>query len=205
MTEYEKMKAGLLYNCFDEELADKRLKVRKLLEEFNRLTMDEEDRKQEILDEVLNSHGKNTWIEPPLRMDYGCHTSVGDNFYMNFDGIILDVCDVTIGDNVLIGPRVSIVPPMHPLVAEERKTRVVNGKYKDSEYGKPIVIGNNVWIATGAIICGGVTIGDDVVIGAGSVVTRDIPSGYVAYGNPCKPRRKITDADRMFAAQGIKE
>ena len=128
------------------------------------------------------------WIEPPFRCDYGFHIFLGSGFYANYDCIILDVCPVTIGERVLLGPRVGIYTAAHPLDAAVRAT--------GAEYGAPVTIGDDVWVGGNAVICPGVTIGTGSVIGAGSVVTRDIPPGVVAAGNPCRVLRPIGPADR---------
>ena len=204
MSEFEKMVKGLLYNSSDEDLIERRVKARLLVEKFNQSSVVDLKERTKILDELIPNHGKNIYIEPTLRVEYGENIKVGDNFFMNFDGQILDVCPVTMGDNVFIGARVTIATPVHPLVASERNTRFIEGKPISLEYAKPVTIGNDVWIASSVTICGGVNIGNNVVIGAGSVVTRDIPDGYFACGVPCRPQRKITEADKMFAKQGIK-
>ena len=204
MSEFEKMVKGLLYNSSDEDLIERRVKARLLVEKFNQSSVVDLKERTKIVDELIPNHGKNIYIEPNLRVEYGENIKVGDNFFMNFDGQILDVCPVTMGDNVFIGARVTIATPVHPLVASERNTRFIEGKPISLEYAKPVTIGNDVWIASSVTICGGVNIGNNVVIGAGSVVTRDIPDGYFACGVPCRPQRKITEADKMFAKQGIK-
>ena len=204
MTEFEKMVAGLLYNSSDEGLMELRKKARLLSERFNSSSIANLEERQAILDEMIPNHGKNIYIEPNIRIEYGTNISVGDNFFMNFDGQIMDVCPVKMGDNVFIGARVTIATPVHPLLPEERNLKMDGDKIVRSlEYAKPVTIGDNVWIASGVTICGGVKIGNNVVIGAGSVVTRDIPDGYLAYGVPCRAQRKITEKDRMFPSQGI--
>lgn len=203
MREFEKMIKGLIYNSSDADLMQRREKARVLVEKFNNTSIVDLKERTNILDKLIPNHGKNIYIEPNLRVEYGSNISVGDNFFMNFDGQILDVCPVEMGDNVYIGARVTLATPVHPLVASERKPQIVNGEMLTLEYAKPIKIENNVWIASSVTVCGGVTIGEGAVIGAGSVVTRDIPAGYFACGVPCKPKRKITDADKMFASQGI--
>ena len=127
-------------------------------------------------------------IEPPFRCDYGSNILIGDNFYANFDCIILDVCPVTIGDNVLFGPRVCLFTASHPVDP--------SGRSSGLEFGKPISIGNDVWIGGGALINPGVTIGNASIIGAGAVVTRDIPDHVIAAGNPCRVVRPVTGEDR---------
>lgn len=203
MSEFEKMIKGLIYNSSDEDLLKRREKARLLTEKFNNSSIVDLKERTKIIDELIPKHGKNIYIEPSLRVEYGENITVGDNFFMNFDGQILDVCPVKMGDNVYIGARVTIATPVHPLVASERIPQYKDGEMLTLEYAKPITIGDNTWIASSVTICGGVNIGKDVVIGAGSVVTRDIPDGYFACGVPCKIKRKITDADKMFASQGI--
>lgn len=186
MTEKERMLSGKLYIAKDEELTIMNRKKNILLKEFNDIL--DYDRRSEIIKELFGKVGKNYYIEPPLRMDYGCNTYIGDNFYANCELIILDVNKVTIGNNVFIGPRVNIFTAAHPVWAPIRN--------KQLEFGKEIKIGNDVWIGGNTTINPGVTIGDDVVIGSGSVVTKDIPSHVVAAGNPCKVIRKITEDDK---------
>ena len=198
MTEREKMVSGQLYNPTDAELMALRKKVRQACIEFNRSNEDETQRRYELLHSVLKSHKKDFYFEPNIRFDYGCNTSVGENFFANYNCTILDVAPVTIGDNVMFGPNVTIATPVHPLVADERAIQQFPDGVYDLEYAKPITICDGVWLASGGIVHGGVTIGKNSVIGSGSVVTRDIPEGVVAVGNPCKVLRKITDADRMF-------
>ena len=123
---------------------------------------------------------------------------------MNFDGQLLDVCPIHIGNDVMLGARVTIATPVHPLLAEERRQFQKDGRWTTYEYAKPVVIEDDVWVASSVTICGGVHIGKGAVIGAGSVVTRDIPAGYFACGVPCKPKRKVEESDRMFPSQGIK-
>ena len=198
MTEREKMLAGQLYNPTDPELATLSKKARQVCIEYNKTTEDEKDKRYELLHSLLKSHKKNFYVEPNIRFDYGCNTSIGENFYANFNSVILDVAPVTIGDNVMFGPNVTIATPVHPLVADERIMQQYPDGLHDLEYAKPITICDNVWLASGVIVNGGVTIGKDSVIGSGSVVTRDIPEGVIAVGNPCRVLRKITDKDRMF-------
>ena len=203
MREYEKMVKGLLYNSSDEDLMKRREKARLLIEKFNNSSILDLKERIKILEEAIPNHGKNMYVEPNLRIEYGTNITVGDNFFMNFDGQIMDVCPVVIGDNVFIGARVTIATPVHPLCPSERNTHFIDGKPISLEYAKPITIKNNVWIASSVTICGGVTIGEGAVIGAGSVVTRDIPAGYFACGVPCKAVRKITEKDNMYESQGI--
>lgn len=197
MTEREKMVAGKLYNPTDKELEKLKAKVRQACIEYNRSNEDEQQKRYELLHSVLKSHKKNFYFEPNIRFDYGCNTSIGENFFANFNCTILDVCPVTIGDNVMFGPNVTIATPMHPIIGEERFISEHEDGLYDLEYAKPITIGNGVWLASGVIVNGGVTIGDNAVIGSGSVVTKDIPANVIAVGNPCRVLREITEKDSI--------
>lgn len=177
MTEKEKMLNGELYDPLDEELLSDRKKAKELCREFNLIETDKTYRKKEILKELFGKD-YNCFIEPNFFCDYGYNITLGENFYANHNCVILDVNQVTIGDNVMLGPHVQIYTATHPLPFKQRNS----GK----ELGLPITIGDNVWIGGGAIINPDVTIGDNTVIGAGSVVTKDIPADVFAAGNPCK-------------------
>ena len=197
MTEREKMLAGMLYDPSDTELAELRKKAHALSTRYNMLTEDDPERGK-IVSELVPNMGKRGFVQGPVQFDYGVFTEIGDNFYANFNLTVLDCCKVTIGDNVMIGPNVSILTPVHPLCWQDRNMRFKpDGSPYDLEYAKPITIGSNCWIAGNVTICGGVTIGSGCVIGAGSVVTRDIPKNSLAVGNPCRVIREITEADRM--------
>ena len=199
MTEKEKMLKGLIYDPSDPELSKLREIAHDLSLEYNMLKDGEGEKKVAILKKLLGGMGKNVYIQGPIQFDYGCNTYFGDNCYANFNFTVLDVCEVRIGHDVLIGPNVSILTPLHPLVKDERRIRERDdGEWYDYEYGKPVTIKDNVWIASNVIVLPGVTIGEGCVIGAGSVVSKDIPDGYLAYGNPCKPIRIITDKDRLL-------
>lgn len=188
MTEQERMLAGELYLAGDEALLKARRRARELTRTLSTLPVGAEEEQLRILRELLGSTGETLWIEPPFSCDYGKNIHVGENFYANFDCILLDVCPITLGDNVLLGPRVSIFAASHPLDAATRASGL--------ECGRPVRVGNDVWIGGNTVINPGVTIGDDVIIGSGSVVTKDIPSGVIAAGNPCKVLRPITQEDR---------
>lgn len=190
MTEKEKMLAGKLYMAQDKELKQDSLKSRKLTRLFNATTEEELDYRTTLLKKLFESTGENIYIEPPFRCDYGCHISIGENFYANYDCIIIDVCKVKIGNNVFFGPRVGIYTAGHPIDAQIRNTYL--------EFGKPITIGNNVWVGGNTVINPGVIIGNNVVIGSGSVVTKCIPDNVIAAGNPCKVLREITDEDKLY-------
>lgn len=198
MSEKEKMLAGMLYDASDPELVELLVKARKLARRYNMTDEDEVDKKEAILRELLPNSENLPGMQAPIWFDYGCNTTFGKFCATNFNFTCLDVCPVHIGDNVLIGPNVTIATPMHPLVAEERNVRQrEDGSYYTLEYAKPITIGDSCWLAANVTVCGGVTIGEGCVIGAGSIVTRDIPPHSLAAGNPCRVIRTITDEDRI--------
>jgi len=180
MTEKEKMLAGKLYCANDSELLAGKKRAQKLFRLYNGSTEDDTVYRQILLTELLGGLGENCCIEPPFRVDYGFNIFLGKNFYANFDCIILDVCKVSIGDNVMLGPRVGIYTAGHPTDPAIRMS--------GQEFGQPITIGNNVWIGGNSVILPGVTIGDNAVIGAGSIVTKDVPGNSIAVGNPCRPK-----------------
>ncbi len=199
MTEKEKMIAGKLYDPSDKELATLRTKAHNLSQDYNKTYETEEERRKEILDELVPNRKEGVYLQGPVQFDYGVFTTIGENTYANFNFTVLDCAPVNIGDNVFFGPNVSILTPMHPFCFDERNMyKKEDGSLANREYAKPITIGSNCWIAGNVTICGGVTIGEGSVIGAGSVVTKDIPSGVLAVGVPCKVIREITDEDRMM-------
>ena len=181
-TELQKMLDGELYDASDAQLTAMRARARQLLFQYNQLTAASRESKMAILQQLLG-RSLNANIEPPFYCDYGRHILAGENFYMNFNCVILDCARVTIGNNVQFGPSVQVYTAYHPLKASER--------IKGPELAAPIVIGDNVWIGGGAIICPNVTIGQNTTIGAGSVVTRSIPEGVFAAGNPCRVIKTI--------------
>ncbi|MFO7321926.1 MAG: sugar O-acetyltransferase [Chloroflexota bacterium] len=180
LSEREKMLRGDLYNAQDPELTEMRKRARKLLRALNASA---EEERLEIMAQLLGAMGEGTWIEPPFFCDYGTHITLGKNVFFNFNCVVLDVAHVEIGDNVLFGPNVQIYTATHPIDAETRRTGL--------ELGKPIRIGSDVWVGGSAIILPGVTIGSRTVIGAGSVVTRDLPDDVFAAGNPCRVIRQL--------------
>ncbi len=188
-TEKQKMLAGEAYDAWDEELYSERIACRKTLQQLNNSLPDSEEWRAAI--DALIPDSEGAFLEPPFRCDYGSNIKLGKNFYANFNCIVLDVAEVTIGDNVLFAPNVQIYTAGHPL---DVKGRVVEGV----EFGLPITIGDNVWVGGGAIVCPGVTIGENSVIGAGSVVTKDIPSNVVAAGNPCRVIKSIEQSSNML-------
>lgn len=198
MTEQEKMLAGKLYDPTDEVLSRLRMKAHRLSQDYNRLYDDEEAERVRILKELLPNCGTGSYLQGPIYFDYGVFTSIGKNSFANFNFTVLDTCPVRIGDNVFFGPNCTLATPMHPLRYQERNMkRKPDGTLYDDEYGRPITIESNCWIASNVVVVGGVTIGEGSVIGAGSVVTKDVPPHSLAVGNPCKVIRRITEADAM--------
>jgi maltose O-acetyltransferase len=177
-SEKEKMLAGELYNASDSELTSERLKARVYCKTYNDSTEEQILLRKEILRKLIGGYRKGLMIEPPFHCDYGSNITVGEKVYFNFNCVVLDVNEVTIGDNVLFGPGVQIYTASHPMDYKAR------AEWKES--GKPISIGSDTWVGGGTIICPGVTIGARSVIGAGSVVIKDIPADSFAAGNPCK-------------------
>lgn len=198
MTEKEKMLAGKIYDPNDGELAAIRRNAHNLSKRYNDTFEDETEKRAEILNELLPDKGEGTYLQGPVYFDYGVFTKVGKNFFANFNLTVLDVCPVTIGDDVFVGPNVSILTPKHPLCHEDRNAyKSADGYITDKEYGAPITIGDNCWIAGNVTILAGAKIGSGCVIGAGSVVTGEIPPDSLAYGNPCRAVRKITAKDKL--------
>ena len=196
MTEFEKMTAGKIYDPSDKELATLRTKAHILCQEYN-LIPETDERRGEII-RAMGIVGDSFYFQGPIQFDYGCLTSVGKNFYANSNFTCVACSPVKIGDDVFVGPNVSILTPIHPLRWQDRNQYAKpDGTSTDKEYAKPITIGNNCWIAGNVTICGGVTIGDGCVIGAGSVVTRDIPPNSLAMGVPCRVVREITQEDSL--------
>lgn len=182
MSERDKMIAGELYDPMDEELVTARTRARNLGQLLNASAEADADTRRRIVTELFGAGGDTVWMQPPFYCDYGANIELGERVFFNFNCIVLDVCPVRIGSFTLFGPSVQILTPMHPWNAAERRHK---------EFGKPIEIGSDVWVGGGAIILPGVRIGARAVIGAGSVVSRDIPDGMFAAGNPCRVVREI--------------
>lgn len=182
-TEKQKMLNGSLYNASDPALLEGRRNARLLCKQLNQIAGGDKDLIQQVLKELIPNQGTALTIEPPFFCDYGSNIYAGNNVYFNYNCIVLDVMKVTIGSNTLFGPSVQIYAATHPMNWEERAS--------GAEFGKPVSIGSDVWVGGGAIICPGVTIGNRCVIGAGSVVTRDIPDDCFAAGNPCRKIKSI--------------
>ena len=187
MSDWERMVSGEIYYPGDEELWKARCRAKALCRQYNDAPPEDDKARDEILHQLLGSVGKDCWIEPTFRCDYGVNITVGDYFFANYDCIFLDIAPITIGSNVMIAPRVCLYTAGHPISASVRNTGL--------EFGAPITIGDNVWIGGGVTVCPGVTIGAGSIIAAGAVVTRDVPPGVVAGGNPCRVLRPITEAD----------
>ena len=189
MTAWEKLQAGEQYNDFDPELFQRRIAAKKLFWAYNRTEDEETERRRELMEQLFRSVGEDVWIEPDFRCEFGKNISIGDQVYINFGCIILDCAPVSIGSHCLLGPNIGIYPVNHAIDPEERAAGGCQGK--------PVHIGENVWLGGDVTILPGVTIGEGTTIGAGSVVTKDIPAGVVAAGNPCRVLRPITEKDSI--------
>ncbi|KAA2223549.1 sugar O-acetyltransferase [Chryseobacterium sediminis] len=186
MTEKEKCAAGLLYNAnYDKELIQERIACKDLCQEYNGLRNSDTEGRDELLRRIIGSIKENICIEPNFWCDYGYNIKVGENFYANHNLVILDCAKVEFGDNVFIGPNCSFYTAGHPLDTKQRNEGL--------EYANPIKVGDNVWLGGNVVVLPGVSIGNNSVIGAGSIVTKDIPDHVVAVGNPCKVVKKITE------------
>ena len=184
MTEKEKRDQNMLYDAnYDKTIEEERLKIKDLCFKYNNIEPSKRQERTKLIKEILGKTKENIIIESNFYCDYGYNIFVGENFYMNHNCVILDAAKVEFGDNVFIGPNCSFFTAGHPIEVEK--------KNKGLEYAKPIKIGNNVWFGGNVSVLPGVTIGNNITIGAGSVVTKDIPDNVVAYGNPCKIARRI--------------
>jgi maltose O-acetyltransferase len=181
----EQMLAGELYDAFDQSLVEARERVRDLCHELNATRERDRERRRALLKQMFGQGGDSVWLQPPFFCDYGTNIELGERVFFNFNCIVLDVCKVTIGDYCQFGSGVQILTPLHPLEARARRK---------SEYGAPVSIGSDVWVGSGALILPGVTIGSRTVIGAGSVVTRDLPDDVLAVGNPCRVLHSIDNS-----------
>jgi maltose O-acetyltransferase len=189
-SEKQNMLSGKLYKASDAILTAERLKAKEFVFDFNNLRPAEVDARNKIIRQLFGKTGTNFLIEPPFRCDYGYNIFAGENFYVNYNCVMLDCAKVTIGNNVFLAPNVNIFTAGHPINASKRNA--------EWEYAFPVTIGNDVWIGGNTIINPGVIIGDNVVIGSGGVVTKDIPANSVAAGNPCKVLRPITEEDALY-------
>jgi maltose O-acetyltransferase len=183
-SERQKMLAGEIYDPFDPDLVAGRERARDLCQSLNATREGDQDARRQILRQLFGRGGDTVWMQPPFFCDYGTNIELGERVFFNFNCVVLDVCPVRIGSFTIFGPAVQVYTPMHPMNARLRRER---------EFGKPISIGEDVWVGGGALILPGVQIGNGAVIGAGSVVTRDVPDGVFAAGNPCRVIRPITE------------
>ena len=190
MTPIELMENGKLHHWNDKEIQELGKKAELLVEQYNSTKAGEDEKRTEILKELLGDGGGKCFIKPPFRCDYGKFIEIGEGTFLNFDCIILDACKVKIGKRVLIGPRTCIYSATHPIYAPVR--------IEGFDVSKPVTIGDNVWLGGNVVVNPGVTIGENSIIGSGSVVTKDIPANVIAAGNPCKIIREINDEDRVY-------
>jgi maltose O-acetyltransferase len=186
--EQQKMLAGELYDPLDPVLVVARTRARDLCQRLNATSESQQEERRGIVRDLFASGGDDVWMQPPFYCDYGSNIHLGHKCFFNFNCVVLDVCEVRLGDFVLCGPAVQIYTAMHPLDPVLRRTQ---------EFARPVTIGSDVWIGGGAIICPGVTIGSRTVIGAGSVVTRNVPDDVFAAGNPCRVIREIAQSSHL--------
>ena len=190
MTAKEKMKSGEVYFCTDEALMKEQTACLEKLYDFNATRPSEGEKRAALLKELLAEVGENCYVEPPLHANWGCHTHFGKNVYANFNLTLVDDTDIFVGDSVMLGPNVTVATAGHPIDPALR--------LKVGQFNIPVHIGNNVWIGANSVILPGITIGDNSVIGAGSIVTKDIPENVVAVGNPCRVLRPISERDKEY-------
>ena len=190
MNQKERMLKGLPYKAWLDGLSEERMEAKLKIYEYNMCRPDKKEKMTKLIKSILGKTGQEIHIEQPFHCDYGTNIEVGENFYSNYNCIMLDVGKITIGKNVMFAPNVSIYTAGHPVHPDSR-----NSGY---EYGIPVTIGDNVWVGGSVVINPGVTIGNNVVIGSGSVVTKDIPDNVIAVGNPCRIIREITEEDRKY-------
>lgn len=192
----ERIKKGMLFTDLTEGLPEERLRGKELMYDYNHTRPSEAQKRSELLSQMFGNVGENAWVEPPVYFSYGKNIVIGDNFYANFNLTIVDDHRVTIGNNVMIAPNVTISVTGHPVHSALRT--------QGEMFSFPVTIGNNVWIGSHVVINPGVTIGDNSVIGAGSVVTKDIPADVVAVGIPCRVLRDITERDKEYYYRDLK-
>lgn len=191
MTQRERMEAGMLYDPNDREIVEEQFPYLDCLEEFNAIPSSQIEKRQAWMEKMFAECGKDCYIQSPFHANWsGHHVHFGDQVYANFNLTLVDDGDIYIGNKVMIGPNVTIATAGHPVLPSLRERAI--------QFNFPVHVGNNVWIGAGVIILPGVTIGDNTVIGAGSVVTRDIPANVVAVGNPCRVLREIGERDKEF-------
>ena len=199
MTEEEKIFAGQLFAPGDPALRAIKLKAHNLNIDYNKTYEYETEKRATILRELVGEMGENSFIQGPVTFHYGVHTKIGKRFFGNFNLTIQDDAPVTIGDDCSFGPNVTIVTPVHPMIASERRLMYdEHGEKRHLCYARPVSIGNDCWLGANVVVCPGVHIGDNCVIGAGAVVSKDVPPNSFAAGNPCRVIREITEADSMI-------
>ena len=188
---FEKLHDGSIYDPGDADVLEQQMEYQELLYDYNMTRPSEGDRRTALLKEMFAEIGENCYIEPPLHSNMGGHhVHFGRNIYANYNLTLVDDTHIYVGDYTMFGPNVTIATAGHPILPELRQ--------RGLQYNMPVRIGKNCWLGAGVIILPGITIGDDVVVGAGSVVTKDIPSGVVAVGNPCRILREVGDHDRKY-------
>lgn len=193
----KKMLAGKPYFANDPELVAWQQKAHRLSQQYNQTSETDTKDRQEIIDQLIPHHGQNVVLTGPIHFDYGRFTTIGDHFYANFNLTVLDTCPVTIGQHCMFGPNVTLATAYHPLLADQRNPHpAADGSIQAAELGAPITIGDNVWCGANVTILPGVTIGNNSVIGAGAVVTHDIPANSIAMGVPAKATRQLNGTDR---------
>lgn len=199
MTEEKKIDAGILFCPVARELKALKLRSHALSQEYSGTREDETERRRHLAEEILAEFGEGSFLQGPVFFHYGRHTRIGKNCFINYNFTVQDDARVTIGDNCCFGPNVTIVTPLHPMLPDERaQMRDKDGNKMHMCYAKPVSIGHDCWFGANVVVCPGVTIGENCVIGAGSVVTGDIPPNSFAAGVPCRVVRPITDADSMI-------
>ncbi len=204
MTEEEKIFKGILFCPGDEELRAIKLRSHNLSKEYSETSEHETEKRAYLAKEILANFGEGSFMQGPVFFHYGKHTSIGDRVFINYNFTVQDDALVTIGNDCNFGPNVTIVTPLHPMIASERKKmHDKNGNEKRFCYAKPVTIGSDCWFGANVTVCPGVTIGEGCVIGAGSVVTRDIPPNTFAAGVPCRVIREITESDSMAYKKDI--
>lgn len=199
MTEEQKIHAGTMFCPTVPELKAIKLRTHNLNNDYNHTYENETEKRQAILQQIVGELGPGAFMQGPIYFHYGTHTKIGKKFFANFNFTVQDDAHVTIGDHCNFGPNCSIVTPIHPMLADERRL-MLNEKGEETRmcYAKPVTIGNDCWFGANVVVCPGVTIGDNCVIGAGSVVTRDIPANSFAAGNPCRVIRELSETDSMI-------
>ncbi len=182
---FNKMKSGEIYNSADDELLTIQARANQMVFDYNHTSLYEKEKRQSLIKEIFASVGENVTIETPFNANWGLNTSLGKNFYSNFNMTLVDDADITIGDYVKFGPNCVLTTASHPIEPSLRRQAY--------QFNRPIVIADNVWLGSNVVVFGGVSIGENSVIGAGSIVTKDVPANVVAYGNPCKVIRTVND------------